>query len=175
MKALVLLIWALAVVTAGAQEPTPAAMPAAEASVLIPGLPPGDPPPEAEIDAMTAEIGGILRCPVCQGLSVAGSTSPAAVNMQHRIRELVAAGYERQEILDYFATKYGEWILLQPTTGGLNWLVWIGPLLAGGMALFLATSVAQTGEEPHIDGFGDPLTTEEDPYAALLLAEVDDE
>ena len=53
-----------------------------------------------EVEQRTYALGKILRCPVCQGLSVADSQSDAAVAMKNRIQELVALGYADEQIVD---------------------------------------------------------------------------
>ena len=54
-------------------------------------------------------------------MSVADSTSPAAVNMQKQIRKLVAAGYSEDQIKAEFVESYGEWVLASsPPSGGIN-------------------------------------------------------
>ena len=88
-----------------------------------------------ELDARTSDIGGLLRCPVCQGLSVADSPSSMARNMKAEVREKLAAGYDQEQILAYFERSYGEFVRLDPPMRGVNWLVWFGPLavlVAGG-------------------------------------------
>jgi cytochrome c-type biogenesis protein CcmH len=141
-------------------------------SIGIPDVLPGPVPSEEEVDVLTQKISAGLRCPVCQGLSVADSTSAAAVQMQHRIRELVALGYSRQAIEDYFTSKYGEWVLLDPTSSGLNRIIWIGPLLAALLGLIAAMTFLQASEEEEPLP---PLDLNDDPYASSLLAEVDDD
>ena len=47
-----------------------------------------DPPREARVQA----LGKQLRCPMCQGLSIADSSSSAARAQMDKVRELVAAG-----------------------------------------------------------------------------------
>jgi len=84
---------------------------------------------------MAYRIGKLLRCPVCQGLSIADSNAEGAVMIQNRIEEMVAAGYDQQQIQDYFVDKYGEWILLEPPPEGLNLLIWLGP--AGALSIGL--------------------------------------
>jgi cytochrome c-type biogenesis protein CcmH len=81
-----------------------------------------------ELDARTNDIGGLLRCPVCQGLSVADSPSSMARNMKAEVREKLAAGYDQEQILAYFERSYGEFVRLEPPMRGVNWLVWFGPL-----------------------------------------------
>ncbi|GAC1343110.1 MAG: hypothetical protein NVS2B9_04190 [Myxococcales bacterium] len=99
------------------------------------------PPSQAELDARTNEIGALLRCPVCQGLSVADSPSTMARNMKAEVREKLAAGEGQEQILADFERSYGEFVRLDPPLRGANWLVWFGPLaalLAGAGAIALA-------------------------------------
>jgi cytochrome c-type biogenesis protein CcmH len=91
-----------------------------------------------QLDARTDEIGALLRCPVCQGLSVADSPAAMARNMKAEVREKLAAGYDQEQILEYFERSYGEFVRLEPPMRGVNWLVWFGPvagLLAGGVVI----------------------------------------
>ena len=147
---------------------------------LIAGLEPGPPPPEEQVDPIAQEIGSKLRCPVCQGLSVADSTSEAAVIMQRRIQDFVRAGYSEAEIRDYFSSKYGEWVLLDPPREGLNWIIWAGPgvMLCGGLALVII--VASLGDDDDLatdhttSHDSTTATSDTDIFEAELLAEVDD-
>jgi cytochrome c-type biogenesis protein CcmH/NrfF len=166
---------------AGAQ-PSPAApadapveAPAGEESGLIPGILPGPPPPPEQVQNLSYTIGAKLRCPVCQGLSVADSTSVTAVQMQNRIRELVAAGYADDQIEAYFVERYGEWILLEPPARG-NLLVWLGPGFAAGLGLAWAAYVVMKWRKEPDDV---PLPSDvglvpKDRYEQRLLAELED-
>ena|SRR5436190_15514681 len=69
-----------------------------------------------------------LRCPDCQGLSVADSSSASAVAIRREIEAQLSAGRTPDEIRQSFVDRYGEWILLSPTAP-LAWLVPIGVLL----------------------------------------------
>ena len=104
--------------------------------------------PGAALDTRTEEVGGLLRCPVCQGLSVAASPSTMASNMKAEVRGLLASGYTEEQVLAYFERSYGEFVRLQPPLRGVNWLVWLGPLaglLAGGATVFLALRRSRGG------------------------------
>lgn len=144
----------------------------------IPGVTPlGTPPSSEEVHQLTYDIGLGLRCPVCQGLSVSDSTSEAAVSMQRRIRELVEAGYTREQVEDYFVDRYGEWVLLDPPARGLNWLIWLAPGLAVGFGLTWATSVVvQWRREPEdpVPLPSDKGLVPKDKYEERLLAELDE-
>ena len=81
-----------------------------------------------------------LRCPVCQGLSVADSQSETAKAMYEDIRRGVAAGQSDAAIKARFVSSYGPWVLLEPQTSGVGAVVWILPvsalLLAIGFLIF---------------------------------------
>jgi cytochrome c-type biogenesis protein CcmH len=103
------------------------------------------------LDARTNDIGALLRCPVCQGLSVTDSPATMARNMKAEVREQLAAGYDQEQILAYFERSYGEFVRLEPPMRGVNWLVWFGPvagLLAGSavIAWALKRPPRQAGE-----------------------------
>ncbi len=100
----------------------------------------GDPERDAEIDALAAEIGSGLRCPVCRQQSIAESSARIAREMQALIRGMLVEGRTKEEIEAYFVEAYGPWILLRPRAEGLNVVVYAGPPLAfalGGLVLFL--------------------------------------
>lgn len=82
------------------------------------------------------EIAKVLKCPVCQNLSVADSPSPLAVQMRGIIEERLAAGQSRDEIIAYFVDRYGEEVLLDPLKRGFSQIIWWGA--AGGFAAGLA-------------------------------------
>jgi cytochrome c-type biogenesis protein CcmH len=101
------------------------------------GAPRGQPLSGATLDARTEDVAGLLRCPVCQGLSVADSPATMARDMKAKVREELAAGYDKEQILDDFERSYGEFVRLQPTLHGVNWLVWLGPIAALLLGAFL--------------------------------------
>jgi len=111
-----------------------------------------------EVEARTREIAAELRCVVCQSLSVADSPSDMARQMRELVREQVEQGKDRQQVLDYFASRYGEFVLLSPEKRGFNLLVWGLPfvgLAAGAFGVYAAarrwTRRASGAEPPPID------------------------
>lgn len=94
----------------------------------------------AELDAQSAEIAARLRCPVCSGQSVLESNAPISQEMQQLVRERLERGETEEEIIAYFRSSYGDWIILQPRPTGWNLLVYVLPvvvLVAGGAWLFV--------------------------------------
>lgn len=96
-------------------------------------------PAEAELDARAAEVAGELRCPVCRNQSVLESNAELSREMQQVVRERLAAGETPEEVKEYFVSRYGEWILLQPQARGINLLVYGLP----GLALIVGFLVAR--------------------------------
>jgi cytochrome c-type biogenesis protein CcmH len=78
-------------------------------------------------DALAAE----LRCPDCQGLSVADSQTATAREIRRQIDELVASGAADAAVRAHFVDRYGEWILLAPASP----VAWILPFLALALAV----------------------------------------
>lgn len=171
--ALLMLTWLLAA-PVGAQPASPSA-----SGVQAPAVPGGlaEPPAFAPPDPDTArdrtrDIGSGLRCPVCQGLSVADSNANSAQVMFDRIGELVRLGYSKQQIEDYFVERYGEWVLLAPPAEGLHWIIWLGPVVAfvigaGGIGL----RARRASAAPVVPAA--PPAPAADPYRDRILAELE--
>ena len=104
------------------------------AALVIGGARPSKGPRSAA--ARAEAIAADLRCPVCQGLSIADSHSETADSIKEDIRRRVDAGESDAAIKRHYVDSYGEWILLRPKASGVGALVWILPvgalLLAGG-------------------------------------------
>ena len=109
----------------------------------------------SDLETQVRDIALQLRCPVCQGLSVGDSPSELANEMRTLVREQVQQGKTSAEVLDYFAQRYGEWILLAPPKRGFNLVIWVLPfvlLLIGVAAVYLGVRrwvrTPTTGESP---------------------------
>ena len=81
-----------------------------------------------------------IKCPTCQGQSVADSSAPAARAIRTEIARRIEAGETDDEIRDYIAGIYGEENLLTPPRDGVAGLVWFLPVAglvvaAGGLAV----------------------------------------
>ena len=88
------------------------------------------PTPAERSAALAAE----LRCPDCQGLSVADSPTASAVEIRRQIDDLLAGGASDDDVRRHFVDRYGEWILLAPTAP-LTWALPYMVLLLGGAVL----------------------------------------
>ncbi len=180
------LLASLALVAAAmlpAQLPDGPAPPQADPWIVV-GPPKGEPLSGRLLDTRTEEVSALLRCPVCQGLSVADSPSDMAVKMKAQVKEMLAAGYEQRQILAYFEHSYGEFVLLRPPLRGVNWLVWLAPLLGlvGGAAVVTwalrrkpSAARAQAPESsspPASQDLPGPDTLPDDPKLAAYVLKV---
>ena len=94
------------------------------------GQPQSTPISGEQLEKHTERLSDIIRCPVCQGSSVGDSPSEMARNMKQQVKELLALGFNDEQIIQYFEASYGEFIRLEPRREGINLLVWIAPILA---------------------------------------------
>lgn len=130
----------------------------------------------AALDARTDDVAGLLRCPVCQGLSVADSPATMAVSMKAQVKELLALGYDQEQILAYFERSYGEFVRLEPPLRGVNWLVWLGPLIALGLGGVIVAGVLRSRRKSGLGAPEAPLpgpdTLPDDPELARAVLRV---
>ena len=130
----------------------------------IVGPPLGAPVSGALLDQRTNETAGLLRFPVCQGMSIADSPSEMAVNMKHQVHELIARGYTQEQILRYFERSYGQFVLLKPKFQGVNTLVWILPIIALAVGVWAIFAMMGKSNRQPVDET--PATADDDPYLA---------
>ena len=86
-------------------------------------------------------VASTIRCPQCRSQSSADSDVAAARAVRVEIAERIDAGESDDEIRDYFASTFGEEILLNPPASGIGALVWVVPVVVtiiGGVALGFA-------------------------------------
>ncbi len=81
-------------------------------------------------ESRAQRIGDQIRCPVCRGLPVTESPNELSTEMLREIREQVAAGRTDDQIYAYFASRFGENVLLNPPRRGLTLALWVLPVVA---------------------------------------------
>lgn len=107
---------------------------------------------DSALEARTSAVAATLRCPVCQGESIQDSPSELAQNMRAVVRDQLRSGRTPDEVKQYFVSKYGEWILLEPEMKGLNVLLYVFPVLlvVGGLALVVVLVKRWTTPQPDV-------------------------
>jgi cytochrome c-type biogenesis protein CcmH len=100
---------------------------------------------EERADSLAAR----LACPVCDGESVADSRGTVSGQIRDDIAARIAAGQSDGEILDFYASEYGEDVLLKPRAEGVGVLVYAVPIAAVALgALGLGLAVRRWQREP---------------------------
>jgi cytochrome c-type biogenesis protein CcmH len=109
--------------------------------------PNGDQSPAARAHALETE----LKCPECQGLSVADSQAPTSRAIRVDIKRRIADGQSDAEIRQAYVDDYGESILLSPRDSGISLIVWVLPVvfLALG-ATGIVFALRRNRGEPHL-------------------------
>jgi len=92
---------------------------------------PAGPPSAAQ---RAARIDAMLRCPSCEGVSVANSSASTAAAIRQAVDSRVGAGQSDAQIEAYFVSRYGPGILLRPPASGPTVWVWVLPPLAVALA-----------------------------------------
>ncbi|MGH2496998.1 MAG: cytochrome c-type biogenesis protein [Ktedonobacteraceae bacterium] len=97
-------------------------------------------PAQESLDQRVHDVASQLKCPVCQGESVADSPSTISQQMRGVIRQQLQQGQSEQQIIQYFVSRYGNSILWSPPKQGFTMLAWVIPiaiLLGGALLLVL--------------------------------------
>lgn len=101
----------------------------------------GGPSQELPYDEAEAQsIDRHLMCPVCPAETIDQAQVEISRQMRAIVREMLAAGASRQEILDFFVARYGVNVLAAPPKSGINLLAWALPVagvLAAMVGVFL--------------------------------------
>jgi cytochrome c-type biogenesis protein CcmH len=116
-----------------------------------------------------------LRCPLCDnGESISESRADISIQMRASVRDQVAQGRSDRAIYDFFAERYGNFVLLDPPREGRGLLLWGAPVLAlllGGAAL--ARVLSRRGQPVPTAPVAAPVPEESyDTYLAQVRQEV---
>ena len=91
------------------------------------------------------DIENALICPACfdDGMTVAACADSTAQQIKVEIRQKLAYGQTKAQIIKPYVDQYGEKILTSPPKKGFNLMAWIIPFLGiamGGALIYLALS-----------------------------------
>jgi cytochrome c-type biogenesis protein CcmH len=84
-----------------------------------------DPVLEARVLAIAEE----LRCLVCQNETIAASHADLAIDLRKQIRTKLTEGQSQQQILDFMADRYGDFVLYRPRWKASTVMLWAGPFV----------------------------------------------
>lgn len=77
------------------------------------------------LESRARDISAGLRCLVCRNESIDESNAELARDMRLLVRERLVEGDSDTEVLSFIVERYGEYVLLRPTTDGANIILWI--------------------------------------------------
>ena len=83
---------------------------------------------EDPLERQMLDIAKDLRCAVCQNQPISESNADLARDMRRIVREQVVAGKSREEIMNYFVERYGDYVLLNPPKHGPGAVIWLAPI-----------------------------------------------
>jgi len=82
-----------------------------------------------EQQALFKELTHELRCPKCQNQNIADSNAVVAVDMRAKTLELVQQGQNKEQVLDYMKSRYGDFVHYQPPLNKFTLILWLLPAL----------------------------------------------
>jgi cytochrome c-type biogenesis protein CcmH len=86
--------------------------------------------PDPVLEARARELSKGLRCLVCRNENIDESNADLARDLRLLVRERLVAGDSDDQVIAFLVDRYGEYVLLQPTTGGENLILWVaGPAM----------------------------------------------
>lgn len=89
------------------------------------------------LEERARDLSGELRCLVCRNESIDESNAELARDLRLLVRERLLAGDTDDEVIAFLVERYGEYVLLRPSTSGSSILLW----LAGPLMLLIAVGV----------------------------------
>ena len=100
------------------------------------------PTAEQRVDALAASI----KCPFCNGESLAESSAGVAADYRALIAERVSAGFSDDEIRQEFADNFGDAFILDTPTDGWAIALWLAPILILGVGVGVIISMRRTAQ-----------------------------
>ena len=106
-------------------------------------------PEPAFSESEAQNIDRMLMCPVCPAETIDQAQVEISRQMRQIVREMLAQGSDRGEILDFFVERYGKDILAAPPKSGANLVAWLLPVGGAPVALaavfFIIRSMTRRG------------------------------
>ena len=130
-------------------------------------------------------IASELMSPACPGRTLLNCTSEHAGQWQELIKQKVAQGLSREEIMQYFVNMGGDEVLASPPKRGFTLTVWLLPAFAivngAGLIIVLTTRWAKRvrSQEQHISLSAGrhpqgASSSKADPYLSRVRRDVQD-
>lgn len=82
-----------------------------------------------------------LYCPVCPNTPLDVCETQACQDWRAQIRDQLTQGWTEDQIIDYFVNQYGERVLAEPQRTGFTSLVWLLPVIAVLLGVWVAYEI----------------------------------
>jgi cytochrome c-type biogenesis protein CcmH len=70
-----------------------------------------------------------IRCPVCQGQSIAGSNASLALDLREKVSQLIVDGKTDEEVHAYMVERFGDFVVFKPPVKISTYILWFTPFL----------------------------------------------
>jgi cytochrome c-type biogenesis protein CcmH len=127
--------------------------------------------PDATLEARAREISSGLRCLVCQNQSIDDSNAPLARDLRLLVRERLKAGDSDAQVMRFVEDRYGEFVLLKPPLSWRTVGLWVAPLLALIVAVWMTARAWRRRQPLAADATVAPLSPDEESKLRSILAE----
>ncbi len=110
------------------------------AGTVAMAIEPGEALADAKLEARARVISAELRCLVCQNQSIDDSDAELARDLRLVVRERLTMGDTNDQIFDFVAARYGDFVLLNPPFNASTFLLWVGPagvFVIGSIGVFI--------------------------------------
>ena len=112
---------------------------------------------EEALQKTATEIYSLVMCPLCAGQTIGQSSNETSRQMRDLVLKKLREGETKEEILQYFESRYGERILATPSKKGFNLILWIFPFLGVALAAIVIYSLIRRWSASAQEAAGAPF------------------
>ena len=99
-----------------------------------------------EQEQMYDKLSEQLRCLVCQNQNLADSNAELAQDMRNKTYQLILENKTEEDIIDYWVSRYGDFVLYNPPFKQVTLILWIGPFVLLLVAIFIGYRVIRANK-----------------------------
>ena len=92
---------------------------------------------EETIEKSATELFDSIMCPICPAQTISSSSNETSRQMRDLVLKKLRQGETKEEILQYFVSRYGERIMAKPGKEGFNAMLWFLPGVSGILAVIV--------------------------------------
>ncbi|MBF0264652.1 MAG: cytochrome c-type biogenesis protein CcmH [Gammaproteobacteria bacterium] len=91
-----------------------------------------------------------LRCLVCQNQNLADSNAELAQDMRNKTYQMVKQNKSEQDIIDYWVSRYGDFVLYDPPFKQITLILWLGPFVLLILAIYIGLRIVRSNKAQEI-------------------------